>query len=200
MIGGFFMKRKILSCSLLTLFIIMFCLVSYGCDADRGEIVACFPKVAKIEFSSLDELRAGVKRAKEKELDSEHESSYEAIKLADLERTLVPPLDFDGFALLQILAAENEITYVYANRDDRSLLVEISRPEVCTAESVYAMKAEKYGEENEIEQFLYNKERGVIVSIVDDFCVCIYAGKEQPMNDFEYLKSCFRFENISFDS
>ena len=191
------MKRKILSCSLLTLFIIMFCLVSYGCDADRGEIVACFPKVAKIEFSSLDELRAGVKRAKEKELDSEHESSYEAIKLADLERTLVPPLDFDGFALLQILAAENEITYVYANRDDRSLLVEISRPEVCTAESVYAMK---YGEENEIEQFLYNKERGVIVSIVDDFCVCIYAGKEQPMNDFEYLKSCFRFENISFDS
>ena len=99
------MKRKILSCSLLTLFIIMFCLVSYGCDADRGEIVACFPKVAKIEFSSLDELRAGVKRAKEKELDSEHESSYEAIKLADLERTLVPPLDFDGFALLQILAA-----------------------------------------------------------------------------------------------
>ena len=192
------MKRKILSCSLLTLFIIMFCLVSYGCDADRGEIVACFPKVAKIEFSSLDELRAGVKRAKEKELDSEHESSYEAIKLADLERTLVPPLDFDGFALLQILAAENEITYVYANRDDRSLLVEI--PEVCTAESVYAMKAEKYGEENEIEQFLYNKERGVIVSIVDDFCVCIYAGKEQPMNDFEYLKSCFRFENISFDS
>ncbi len=194
------MKRKILSCSLLTLFIIMFCLVSYGCDADRGEIVACFPKVAKIEFSSLDELRDGVKRAKEKELDSEHESSYEAIKLADLERTLVPPLDFDGFALLQILAAENEITYVYANRDDRSLLVEISRPDVCTAASVYAMKAEKYGEENEIEQFLYNKERGVIVSIVDDFCVCIYAGKEQPMNDFEYLKSCFRFENISFDS
>ena len=49
------MKRKILSCSLLTLFIIMFCLVSYGCDADRGEIVACFPKVAAIEFSSLDE-------------------------------------------------------------------------------------------------------------------------------------------------
>jgi len=89
---------------------------------------------------------------------------------------------------------------VYANRDDRSLLVEISRPEVYTAESVYAMKAEKYGEENEIEQYLYNKERGVIVSIVDDFCVCIYAGKEQPMNDFEYLKSCFRFENISFDS
>lgn len=159
-----------------------------------------FQKWQRLNFSSLDELRAGVKRAKEKELDSEHESSYEAIKLADLERTLVPPLDFDGFALLQILAAENEITYVYANRDDRSLLVEISRPEVCTAESVYAMKAEKYGEENEIEQFLYNKERGVIVSIVDDFCVCIYAGKEQPMNDFEYLKSCFRFENISFDS
>ena len=183
------MKRKILSCSLLTLFIIMFCLVSYGCDADRGEIVACFPKVAKIEFSSLDELRAGVKRAKEKELDSEHESSYEAIKLADLERTLVPPLDFDGFALLQIRAAEIEISYVYANRDDRSLLVEISRPEVCTAESVYAMKAEKYGEENEIEQFLYNKERGVIVSIGDDFCVCIYAGKEVPMNDLVYLKS-----------
>ena len=112
----------------------------------------------------------------------------------------MPPLDFDGFALLQILAAEDEITYVYANRDDRSLLVEISRPEICTAESVYAMKAEKYGEENEIEQYLYNKERGVIVSIVDDFCVCIYAGKEQPMNDFEYLKSCFRFESISFDS
>ena len=167
------MKRKILSCSLLTLFIITFCLVSYGCDADRGEIVACFPEVAAIEFSSLDELRAGVKRAKEKELDLEHESSYEAIKLADLDRTLVPPLDFDGFALLQILAAENEITYVYANRDDRSFLVEISRPEICTAESVYAMKAEKYGEENEIEQYLYNKERGVIVSIVDDFCVCI---------------------------
>ena len=59
---------------------------------------------------------------------------------------------------------------------------------------------EKYGEENEIEQYLYNKERGEIVSIVDDFCVCIYAGKEQPMNDFEYLKSCFRFESISFDS
>ena len=194
------MKRKILSCSLLTLFIITFCLVSYGCDADRGEIVACFPEVAAIEFSSLDELRAGVKRAKEKELDLEHESSYEAIKLADLDRTLVPPLDFDGFALLQILAAENEITYVYANRDDRSFLVEISRPEICTAESVYAMKAEKYGEENEIEQYLYNKERGVIVSIVDDFCVCINAGKEQPMNDFEYLKSCFRFESISVDS
>lgn len=194
------MKRKILSCSLLTLFIITFCLVSYGCDADRGEIVACFPEVAAIEFSSLDELRAGVKRAKEKELDLEHESSYEAIKLADLDRTLVPSLDFDGFALLQILAAENEITYVYANRDDRSFLVEISRPEICTAESVYAMKAEKYGEENEIEQYLYNKERGVIVSIVDDFCVCINAGKEQPMNDFEYLKSCFRFESISFDS
>ena len=194
------MKRKILSCSLLTLFIITFCLVSYGCDADRGEIVACFPEVAAIEFSSLDELRAGVKRAKEKELDLEHESSYEAIKLADLDRTLVPPLDFDGFALLQILAAENEITYVYANRDDRSFLVEISRPEICTAESVYAMKAEKYGEENEIEHSLYNKERGVIVSIVDDFCVCINAGKEQPMNDFEYLKSCFRFESISFDS
>ena len=197
------MKRKILSCSLLTLFIIMFCLVSYGCDADSGEIVACFPKVAAIEFSSLDELRAGVKRAKEKENVSEHlppESSYEAIKLADLERTLVPPLDFDGFALLQILAAENDISYVYANRDDFSLLVEISRPEVCTAESDYAMKAKKYGEENEIEQYLYNKECGVIISIVDDFCVCIYAGKEHPMNDFEYLKSCFRFESISFDS
>ena len=53
---------------------------------------------------------------------------------------------------------------------------------------------------DEIEQYLYNKERGEIVSIVDDFCVCIYAGKEQPMNDFEYLKSCFRFESISFDS
>ena len=112
----------------------------------------------------------------------------------------MPPLDFDGFALLQILAAENDISYVYANRDDFSLLVEISRPEVCTAESVYAMKAKKYGEENEIEQYLYNKECGVIISIVDDFCVCIYAGKEHPMNDFEYLKSCFRFESISFDS
>lgn len=94
MIGGFFMKRKILSCSLLTLFIITFCLVSYGCDADRGEIVACFPKVTEIEFSSLDELRAGVKRAKEKKLDSEHESSYEAIKLADLERTLGAAVGF----------------------------------------------------------------------------------------------------------
>ncbi|MFR5865075.1 MAG: hypothetical protein ACLUFV_07825 [Acutalibacteraceae bacterium] len=62
--------------------------------------------MAAIEFSSLDELRAGVKRAKEKENVSEHlppESSYEAIKLADLERTLVPPLDFDGLRYCKFL-------------------------------------------------------------------------------------------------
>ena len=89
---------------------------------------------------------------------------------------------------------------MYANRDDRSHLVEISRPEICTAESLYAMNADLFGEDNVDEQVFYYKEGGEIVSIVDDFCVCIYAGKEQPMNDFEYLKSCFRFESISFDS
>lgn len=52
---------------------------------------------------------------------------------------------------------------------------------------------------NEIEQYLYNEKRGAIISIIDDFCVCIRVGKNQEMNDFEYLKNCFQFETIYFN-
>ena len=182
----------------LVLLITMMCLVSYGCGQEK--IIVCFP-TATFEFASMDELRAAVLNEKKHKTDSAQELTYEEINLADMDSMLLPLSDFNGCKPAGIRVDEKAIHYFYTstNSDAIGITVEISRPETCTAESFYDMQAEEYGKDNEIEQYLYNEKRGAIISIIDDFCVCIRVGKNQEMNDFEYLKNCFQFETIYFN-
>ena len=78
----------------------------------------------------------------------------------------------------------------------------VSRPDACTAESVYERYAAEYGGETEMSQYLYNRERGDILSIIDgccvQICVQICVRKDDECNSFSDLKNYVHFETVYF--
>lgn len=192
-------KRMFLS-NLLLVFLILALFLIFGREE---EVAGCFP-TAEIEAASLAALRSEVAIAKElqaascAEADSSRKQVYEEIQLARLERILVPLSDFGGRELSKILVNEQEVCYIYSAESRSLILVSVSRPDACTAESVYERYAAEYGGETEMSQYLYNRERGDILSIIDGCCVQICVGKDDACNSFSDLKNYFHFETVYF--
>ena len=139
-------KRMLLS-SLSLVFLILALFLIFGREE---EVVGCFP-TAELEAASLAALRAEVSIAKElqaapcAEADSSRKQLYEEIQLARLERILVPLSDFGGRELSKILVNEQEVCYIYSDASRSVILVRVSRPDACAAESVYQRYAAEYG-------------------------------------------------------
>ena len=113
-------KRMLLS-SLSLVFLILALFLIFGREE---EVVGCFP-TAELEAASLAALRAEVSIAKElqaapcAEADSSRKQLYEEIRLARLERILVPLSDFGGRELSRILVDEQEVCYIYPMQQER---------------------------------------------------------------------------------
>lgn len=197
--GSLMIKRMLLS-SLSLVFLILALFLIFGREE---EVVGCFP-TAELEAASLAALRAEVSIAKElqaapcAEADSSRKQLYEEIQLARLERILVPLSDFGGRELSKILVDEQEVCYIYSDASRSVILVRVSRPDACAAESVYQRYAAEYGGEIETSQYLYNRERGDILSIIDGCCVQICVRKDDACNSFSDLKNYFHFETVYF--
>ena len=94
--------------------------------------MGCFP-TAELEAASLAALRAEVSIAKElqaapcAEADSSRKQLYEEIRLARLERILVPLSDFGGRELSRILVDEQEVCYIYSDASRSVILVRALR-------------------------------------------------------------------------
>ena len=194
------MIKLMLLSSLSLVFLILALFLIFGREE---EVVGCFP-TAELEAASLAALRAEVSIAKElqaapcAEADSSRKQLYEEIQLARLERILVPLSDFGGRELSKILVNEQEVCYIYSDASRSVILVRVSRPDACAAESVYQRYAAEYGGETETSQYLYNRERGDILSIIDGCCVQICVRKNDACNSFSDLKNYFHFETVYF--
>lgn len=175
----------------------MFC----GCDHtdSNDEIIESL----SAEYTSIDELKAGVFAAREQDINSFEGTKrilHERFALANMKNILVPLSDFGGLRLTTIMVYDDRISYIYTEYTNyyAVVVVHISRPENVPAESVYNKYAKLYGKENEIGRYLYHRRAGRIVSVIDDYCVQISVVADSELNDFEYLKKCFTFETVSF--